>query len=364
MEYIDPVETARRILAGEDVPTMSEDTPDEILDSIVEETSDEEVEVEEVEEAKKNVKLAQNGNDDDDDEEEVDESETILDVDDNQDAEGKKATPTPKGKDKDSKNKATIKAKSSKASGKVETPKEHIDVLFSGEELSEEFKLKATTIFEAAINESVSSLEDSLREEYDTALAEHTERVSNELAEKLDDYLSYVVEQWMSENELAIESGIKNDITENFLVGLRDLFEKHYVDLPEDRANILEAMAQEVIDTQGKLEGELENNISLRKEISELKCDEIVSDACEGLVDIDAEKLRSLVEGLEFESVDQYKEKVALLKENYFDGAITETDKEDGESTENTLLDDSSPMSTYSAALSRTAKNAKENRLV
>ena len=281
------------------------------------------------------------------------------------DTEGKGAKVAKPTVASDGKNKGTIKSKPSAAGVEkkaVVPASEHIEVLFSGEELSEEFKTKATTVFEAAIGEHVSAVEETLREEHEQAIAEHTETLSNELSTKLDDYLSYVVEQWMTENELAIESGIKNDIAENFLVGLRDLFERHYVDLPEDKANILEAMAEEVISTNDKLESEMEANISLRKELSALKCEEILNDVSEDLVDTDAEKLKTLAEGLEFESVDQYKEKVEVLKENYFNdsvSAIEENSSNDGD----TPLDNGSSMGIYTNALSKLGRVDKSNQL-
>ena len=415
MEYIDPIETARKILAGETISEETEvdtDTPDleelealvDSFDSDMDEDLEEDAEVDEayMTANKKKVKeddmppqfKKKNKKNDDDDEDEDDEDveemkngktkkemygkmnaakhtkkEGVIDPKSEEDpdlykdADGKGAKVAKPTVASDGKNKGTISVKGSK--GKVETPKatkEHIEVLFSGEELSEDFKTKATTIFEAAIHEHVSAVEETLREEHEQAIAEHTETLSNELSTKLDDYLSYVVEQWMSENELAIESGIKNDIAENFLVGLRDLFERHYVDLPEDKANILEAMAEEVISTNDKLESEMEANISLRKELSALKCEEILNDVSEDLVDTDAEKLKTLAEGLEFESVDQYKEKVEVLKENYFNDSVTAIEEEtstDG----NAPIDNGSSMGVYTNALSKLSKVDKSNQL-
>ena len=407
MEYIDPIETARKILAGEPISEETEvdtDTPNlEELEALVDSfDSDSDEDLEDAEDAevdeayetymtankKKKVKEDEippqfkkknKKDDDDDDEEDEDDVEEMKhkktkkeavinpkseeDKDLYKDADGKGAKVAKPTVASDGKNKGTIGVKGSK--GKVETPKatkEHIEVLFSGEELSEDFKVKATTIFEAAIHEHVSAVEETLREDHEQAIAEHTESLSNELSTKLDDYLSYVVEQWMSENELAIESGIKNDIAENFLVGLRDLFERHYVDLPEDKANILEAMAEEVISTNDKLESEMETNISLRKELSALKCEEILNDVSEDLVDTDAEKLKTLAEGLEFESVDQYKEKVEVLKENYFNDSVTAIEEESSTDGD-TPIDNGSSMGHYTHALSKLSKVDKSNQL-
>lgn len=425
MEYIDPIETARKILAGEPISEETEvdtvDTPDlEELEALVDSfdpDEDEDLELEddvEVDEAymtskkhhgkvkeddmppqfKKKKNGKEDEEDDDDDEEEDEKKEAMHhkakkemygkmnamkntkkegvvdpkseeDPDLYKDSEGKGAKVAKPTGNTSGKNKGSIKTKPSAAGveKKLVIPaSEHIEVLFSGEELSEDFKNKATTVFEAAINEHVSAVEETLREEHEQAIAEHTEQLSNELSQKLDDYLSYVVEQWMSENELAIESGIKNDIAENFLVGLRDLFERHYVDLPEENANILEAMAEEVISMQGKLENEMESNITLRKELSNLKCEEILTDVSEDLVDTDAEKLKTLAEGLEFESVEQYKEKVELLKDNYFSENVTAIEEEtsvDGD----TPIDNGSSMGIYAQALTKLNKVDKSNQL-
>ena len=393
MEYIDPIETARKILSGEPISegTIDIDELEAMVDSIDEgkippqflkkkkkgEDEDEEDEVEVDEDDNEDEDEDEDDYDyedeeEEDDEDEVDEgSETkTLDTKSEEDkdlyksADGKGAKVAKPTGASSSKNKGTVKSKSSSASGKVETPKatkEHIEILFSGEELSEEFKTKATTIFEAAIHEHVSSVEGTLREEYTAAIVEHTENLTEELSTKLDDYLGYVVEQWMKDNELAIESGIKNDIAENFLVGLRDLFERHYVDLPEDKSNILEAMAEEVISMQNKLEGEIQENISLKKELSGLQCEEILTDVSEGLVDTDAEKLKILADGLEFESADQYKEKIEVLKEYYFTNIVTEAEEEDT-STEKSI-DSDSVMGQYTNALGVLSANRKSNQL-
>ena len=422
MEYMDPIETARRILNGESLEEITTDDSellealeDEVLSNLLEADDDEDEEdeedEEEVEEKKtksegklppwldkkgkgkkksdddddddddddedvkegklppwldkkgKNGKKKSDDDDDDDDDEEVKESEVILDVDDNQDAEGKKATPTPKGKGKAK----DPKAKPSKASGKLDTikaTKEHIDVLFAGESLTEDFKLKAITIFETAINERVTAVEEQLREDYAGVVEAHTNEITENLTEKLDDYMGYVVEQWMEDNELQIESGIRTDVSESFLVGLKSLFDEHYVDIPDEKYNILEELQQQISSLEENLEKELNKNVKLRKDVLESKCEEAFAECSNRMVDTDVEKLRTLAEGLEYEDEDQYKEKVNILKESYFgENSSTSTgDFEfDGEKETNTDLTES--MNAYMSTLGRTAKASRDNTL-
>jgi len=361
MEYLDPIETARRVLAGE---------------SLVEEVEEEVIEEDfnDLEEgygnSSKNMKREDDEDDEDDDkkddedEEDVEEAKApvVLDVDDNQEAGGKKATDAPKAKDKDGKNKGTIKTKPSDASPKIDTPtmKEHMDALFNGEDLSEEFKTKASTIFETAINERISKVEEELRTQHEATIEEHTIEVSKELAEKLDDYLSYVVEQWMQENKLAIETGIRADVAESFLGGLKDLFEANYIEVPDEKTNLVETLAQTVVDLEEKLQDELNNNIQLKKEVQVKTQDEIFAEVTEDLVDMDVEKLRTLAENLEFEDSDSFKEKLQIVKENYLSDNVVSTDDD---VSSDTNLNDNETMGAYVNALSRSQTIANRNRL-
>ena len=232
--------------------------------------------------------------------------------------------------------------------------------MFSGENLSDEFKTKASTIFEAAINERTSALEEELREDHARILEEHTEMVTRELSEKLDDYLSYVVNEWVSDNELTIENG--SDIAENFLSGLRDLFDKSYVEVPDSKHDLVDSLAEGIIDLEEKLEREISNNIELKKELVNGMCSEIFTDVSEDLVDTEAEKLRTLSEGIEFDDIDHYREKLNVLKESYFGDNITETLMEDGGAEEDSNT--ASPlMSSYVSSLSRHAHVSKSNRV-
>lgn len=289
----------------------------------------------------------------DGDEDELEEAETILDVDDAQAADGKKATDTPKGKKKTKEPKMSA----SDASGKIDTPamKEHVDAIFSGEELSEEFRTKATTIFEAAVSERVNAINEELHTEYTEKLDEAIETTKEELSKKLDDYLGYVVEEWMKENELALELGIKSELAESFLTGLHGLFESHYITVPEDRTDLLEELVGKVSELEGHLNESLEKNVELRKGLIEARCFEIFAEVSKGLVDTEIEKFNALSEGIEFETEEQYKEKLTVLRESYFSDTVSVV-TEDSEVEENTAVSatpsGNSVMDRYSSAIS------------
>ena len=195
---------------------------------------------------------------------------------------------------------------------------EHIEALFAGEELSEEFKEKATAIFEAAVSQKIQEEIAALEEAYAETLEEHIEQIQEELSSNVDDYLNYVVEQWVSENEVAIEAGLRSELTEDFISGLRNLFAEHYIDIPEDKVSVVEEMGSKVSELEEKLNEEIERNVQLTKYLNESKHNEIVAELCEGLTSTQAAKLRSLSEGLEFTSVNEFAQKVNILRENYF----------------------------------------------
>ena len=294
---------------------------------------------------------------DDDDKEEVEETadmdqakntaKKILDVSDNQAADGKKATDAPKAG----------------AKGKVEKPnmKEHIDALFTGEELTEDFRTKATTIFEAAVNERVTAIEEELTENHNTQLAEQVESITDELTTKVDDYLGYVVEQWMKDNELAITNGLRTEIAEDFMVGLKNLFEESYIDVPDEKTDLIEELATKVSDLEDSLNEQITNNVELRKDILESTCDGVFSEVSRDLADTEVEKLRSLVEGIEYETEEQYREKINVIKESYFGThafskkteLFNEAPQSDSAETVDPITDP--VMSVYSNAISRTS---------
>mgnify|MGYP003388830063 CR=1 FL=1 len=247
-----------------------------------------------------------------------------------QSADGKHAKlDTDKGTEgKDKKNKSSIGAKASAASAKIEVPQasgtpeerleQTLDALFDGENLTEQFMVKTATIFEAAINERVGELETIILEHYEEQLAEHIEEVSTELAEKLDDYLGYVVENWMEENELAVETGIRSDIAETFIGGLKELFDANYIDVPDEKYNIIEDISAENEELKNTLNEAIQNNINLHQEVTSHRCQEIFYEEAGGLYDTDVERLASLSENVQFEDEDQYRAKIQTLRESYF----------------------------------------------
>ncbi len=260
----------------------------------------------------------------------VNEAETILDLDDEQDTEGKKPkVDTDKGTEgKASKNQASVKMKSSAANAKVEKPsmtKEHLDALFNGEDLSEDFRSKAVTIFETAINERTSAVEGELYEAYEVALTEAVEKLQHEITERLDDYLGYVVENWMKENEIAVESGIRTEVAENFIGGLRDLFESSFIDVPEEKYDLVDGLATEVEELRSRLDEAVNDNIELSKDKTFADCALVFEEKTEGLLETEVDRLRTLAEGIEFDGVDQFTEKLDILIESYTENSpITE----------------------------------------
>jgi outer membrane protein OmpA-like peptidoglycan-associated protein len=195
---------------------------------------------------------------------------------------------------------------------------EDVNALLAGEELSEEFQEKARTIFEAALRSKVSDIKEALEEQYTAALAEEVEEIKTELSERLDAYLEYVAGEWMEENALVIEHGLKTEMTESFLQGMKGLFEEHYVSIPEDKYDVLESMVEKLDEMETKLNEQIEKNVSLNKRLAESVADGIFEQVAVGLADTQRDKLASLAESVEFESEEEYREKLETLKESYF----------------------------------------------
>jgi hypothetical protein len=236
---------------------------------------------------------------------------------------------------------------------------EDVNALLGGEELSEEFKEKAKTIFEAAINAKVAGIKEELEAQYEEKLAEEIEAAKESLAERVDSYLEYVADEWFEENALAIENGLKTEMTESFLSGMKGLFEEHYVTIPEDKYDVLESMVEKLDDMETKLNEQIEKNISLNGRLSEATADGILDEVSEGLAVTQKEKLASLSESVEFESEAQYREKLETLKESYFSKATvakTETLSEGVDSAEG-LESHSASMSAYLRTLGSFGKN-------
>jgi hypothetical protein len=199
---------------------------------------------------------------------------------------------------------------------------EDVNALLNGEDLSEEFQEKARTIFESALRSKVNEIRESLEVQYEEKLVEEVQVIKEELEGRLDAYLEYVAEEWVDENALSIETGIKEELTESFLGGLKQLFEEHYVSIPEEKYNVLESMVEKLDDMETKLNEQIEKNISLNKRLSESVADRIFNSISEGLATTQKEKLASLSESVEFESESGYREKLETLKESYFPSRV------------------------------------------
>jgi len=195
---------------------------------------------------------------------------------------------------------------------------EDVDALVAGEELSEDFKAKAKTILETAIKGKVVQIKEVLQNEYDAKLLEEVEEIKGALNERVDSYLEYVADEWFTENQLAVEGGLKEELTESFMTGLKSLFEEHYVSIPEEKYDVLESMVEKLDDMETKLNEQIERNVALNARLSESTSDVILADVSEGLAETQKEKLASLSESVEFASEESYREKLETLKESYF----------------------------------------------
>jgi len=200
---------------------------------------------------------------------------------------------------------------------------EDVNALLGGEDLSEEFREKAKMVFESALNSKVSEIHEALEAQYEIKLEEAREGLKEALTDRVDSYLEYVAEEWMTENELAIEHGLKTEMTESFLSGMKGLFEEHYVTIPEDKYDVLESMVEKLDDMETKLNEQIDKNIGLNQRLSESVSDNILDQVSEGLAVTQKEKLASLAESVEFESEEEYREKLETLKESYFSKAPT-----------------------------------------
>ena len=195
---------------------------------------------------------------------------------------------------------------------------EDVNALVEGEELSEEFKEKAKTILEAAVKGKVGQIKEVLTAEYDQRLIEEVEEIKVALNERVDSYLEYVADEWFTENQLAVERGLKEELTESFMTGLKGLFEEHYVSIPEEKYDVLESMVEKLDDMETKLNEQIEKNVSLNKRLGESQAGGIFDQVSEGLADTQKEKLASLSESVEFESESEYRDKLETLRESYF----------------------------------------------
>ena len=251
--------------------------------------------------------------------------------------------------------------------------KSDVEALIQGEELSEEFKEKAATIFEAAVfakvNEEVNSRIETLEAQYKEQLDESLNETRTEMVQKVDDYLNYFVKEWMQENEIAIEKGIRSEIVEDFMVGLKNLFVEHYIDIPDEKVDLVDDLFAKVEDLEESLNKEMEKGIELTKELKEFRKLEAVANISEDLTDVQREKMVKLAESVEYENDDDYSEKLGVLKENYFPTEVKESNETTGDTEPEVLTEEeakeaevademSETMKRYSQMLSRTTKIA------
>lgn len=205
---------------------------------------------------------------------------------------------------------------------------EDINALFADDStISEEFKSKVATIFEARVTDRVAQIEEQIEAKYAAQLEEAVEAMNADLTTKVDDYLNYVVEQWMSENQLAIESGLRAELTEEFIAGLRNLFAEHYIDVPAEKVDLVDELASKVEELEGKLNEEIERGISYAKALVESRKNELTREVCEGLTATQSEKIKSLAESVEFSTEDEYKSKIETIRENYFPSGVKKADE-------------------------------------
>lgn len=203
--------------------------------------------------------------------------------------------------------------------------KEDIDAIFEGETLSEEFKERTKTIFEARVHDRVSQIQEDLEQQYNKALEDSMEELTLSLTEKVNDYLNYVVEEWMSENSIAIEKGLRTELTEDFMVGLRNLFTENYIDIPDDKVDLVEELSDKVSELEEQLNEQINFGIQLKKNLDEAKKNEVIYSITEGLTDTQVEKIKTLAESVVFTTEDEYAEKLETIRENYFPSGVVRT---------------------------------------
>ena len=237
-----------------------------------------------------------------------------------------------------------------------------VAALLEGEELSEEFQSKAKTIFETAIKTKVAEIKEELQESYATALVEELDKIKEGLTERVDGYLEYVADEWMQENALQVEAGLKTEMTESFLEGMKSLFEEHYVTIPEEKYDVLNSMVDKLDEMESKLNEQIDRNVALNRRLAESNADGVFTAVAEGLADTQKEKLATLAENVEFESETDYREKLVTLKESYFP-TKTSAPKSTSEnlseevSTDEVISEETTPrMQAYLDVLSRAAK--------
>ena len=294
------------------------------------------------------------------DEEEIDEDEEVV-AEESCDDEGEdKMMQDPKPKKKGKKPYTAVEEE-------YETEEEYdveedVNALLAGEDLSEEFQEKARTIFEAAIRSKVAEIKEELQSSYEETLIEEIETIKSDLVERVDAYLEYVSDEWVQENALAVEHGLKTEMTESFLSGMKQLFEDHYVTIPEDKYDVIESMVDNLDEMEEKLNEQIQKNVALNRRLAESVADVIFADISEGLALSQKDKLASLAENVEFDGEQNYREKLVTLRESYFHSRSSSAQIDDSETlSESTDIQNQQPMvsgrmESYLQTLGRVAK--------
>jgi hypothetical protein len=291
------------------------------------------------------------------DEEEVDEDEEVV-AEESYEDEGPKSKKGKKSHKEDEDEEEDNDEDEMKEEFDIE---EDVNALLAGEELSEEFQEKARTIFEAAIRSKVAEIKEELQSSYEEALVEEIEAIKEGLVDRVDAYLEYVADEWIAENALAVEHGLKTEMTESFLQGMRGLFEDHYVSIPEDRYDVIESMVDKLDEMEEKLNEQIERNVALNRRLAESVADVIFADVAEGLALSQKDKLASLAENVEFDSEANYREKLVTLRDSYFP-TNTSAQRDDSETlsestdVQSQQLQVDGRMATYLQTLGRVAK--------
>ena len=248
-------------------------------------------------------------------------------------------------------------AKSKKEEKEIEVDvSEDVSALIDGEELTDEFKTKAATIFEAAIKSKISKIRKQIRDESKKEFEERTEAIQEEMTEKMDEYMNYVVKEWMEENKLAVETGVRNEVTESFISGLKKLFEEHYIDVPAEKEDVFESLVQEVAELETKLDEQTEKHMDTAKELNTYKAKDIFHEITGGMVDTDIDKMKELTEDVDYESDEQYKEKLNIIKNSYFKSDKKLDDNKGTAATNKKVTDGSSEMDSVMAAITNLNK--------
>ena len=292
----------------EELPELTEEEIEEYLDSLSEEELAELAALAEADESEEDAEVVSEAKDEEDDEEEDEDEDECK-------AKNEETQPELTEEEVAAARTAALKGLVAENMGSCA---QDIDALFSGESLSEEFKTKATTIFEAAVRSRVEAIVEKIAVENEAIMESTVAELEEQMTGQVDEYLNYVVEQWMEDNKLAVETGLRAEIAEDFMAGLKNLFVEHYIEVPEEKTDLVEELAAKVASQEEALAEQVKKNEELNKALNESKAVEVLRKICEGLTEVQVAKIKSLAEGVEFTTEGEYSQKLAVIRENYF----------------------------------------------